>query len=343
VQVTRDHAAIGGRVEGQAATVRLGDRLDDREAETSSGGRATAQALEGLRQPREIRGRDDRARVGHVQLSVPDGHRHAARGVAVAKRVVDEVGRGAPEQHGVAPNDCRVQRRSDPRARGQRGPHDLAQLDGLVLAHAVGDGGQREQRRHQAIGLIGGASTFPETACSATGAARVRWRCARTSTYEAPSRRLPAAASNPAWNSVSRRRTWFTCSTRRRARSRDAGLADLAAQLHHRHADDVGERVDVRVPDRREQRLGRDDVAAGRHERVQDAELLAREGDLRAVAGHDAAGRIAPDVALGQHGRPRGTGPPGERVHAGDEFGQAERLPHGVISADPFGPVPLDA
>jgi hypothetical protein len=60
-----------------------------------------------------------------------------------------------------------------------------------------------------------------------------------------------------------------------------------------------------------------------------------RARPLRAVAGHHAAGRIAPDVALGQHGRPRGTGRPGERVHAGDAFRQAEWLPHGVISADP--------
>ncbi len=88
----------------------------------------------------------------------------------------------------------------------------------------------------------------------------------------------------------------------------DARLAELAAELHHRHADGGGERVDVGIPDALEKLLGRDGGAVGRQQDMQDAELLGREPELPARAAGAAAGGIELQVPVAQDRRASPTG-----------------------------------
>ena len=78
-----------------------------------------------------------------------------------------------------------------------------------------------------------------------------------------------------------------------------------------------------------EQLLGADDGAVGAQQRLEHAELLRRQRELRAAARGGPPRRVEPDVAVAQHRRPRRAGAPRERVHARDELGEAERLGRG--------------
>ena len=67
-----------------------------------------------------------------------------------------------------------------------------------------------------------------------------------------------------------------------RDRLDDGRVAELAPQGHDAHAHGVGERVGVLVPDALEQLLGRDGLAVGRQQRLEDAELLRRQVEVGA-------------------------------------------------------------
>src|SRR3954453_17189917 len=83
----------------------------------------------------------------------------------------------------------------------------------------------------------------------------------------------------------------------------DGGRSQPTTQCHHGHPYDIGERVDVLVPDPFQELFGADDGAVRAQELLQHPELLARQPDIAAVAEHLTAGRIEGDPGTLQPGR----------------------------------------
>ena len=119
-----------------------------------------------------------------------------------------------------------------------------------------------------------------------------------------------------------------------------AGVAELAPQVHHRHADGVGERVDVLVPHALEQRLRAHDGAVGAQQHVQHAELLRAQRHRAPVARDLVARRVQAHAGALEDGL-LGHGVAAlQRVQPRHDLGEREGLGQVVVGAEVE---PLDA
>ena len=121
----------------------------------------------------------------------------------------------------------------------------------------------------------------------------------------------------------------------------DGVVAELAADIHHGEADDIGEGVNLLVPGLFQQLLCRYHPAIGPHQFLEHGKLLARELHRPVAAHHQAAMRIEADAGAVEDrrdGRPR---PPRQRLHPGDQLGKGKGLGQVVIGTEPETVDPL--
>ena len=158
-------AAVGGGARGDGRLVRVGNRLDDGEAETEAVavvGASGIESLEWLEDPLELARRDLRAGVGDGE----DGVTVAGVGCEADAAAVDVVVDGVAEEVGDEPLDeARVAGRLRRLERGVEreavvicggggGRADRGEVDGLLAVEAALAAGEREQRFDQTFLLL---------------------------------------------------------------------------------------------------------------------------------------------------------------------------------------------
>ena len=109
---------------------------------------------------------------------------------------------------------------------------------------------------------------------------------------------------------------------------------DLLAQPAHQHVDDVGLRVEVVFPDVRQDHRLRDDLAGVAHQVLEQRELARPQIDRLAAARHAARQQVEHQIVDRQRRRlGRARGAAHQRLHAGQQLGERERLGQVVVAA----------
>ncbi len=113
----------------------------------------------------------------------------------------------------------------------------------------------------------------------------------------------------------------------------DSRLAEFGPQSADRDLDGVGERIRLLIPHVLEQLLGGHDPPLRGQEHFEHAELLVRQWETPISPVGHALGGVQDQVAVPEHRRVRGLGPPRERADPGDEYGKVEGFGQVVVRA----------